>query len=276
MSLLPHHVTLEPIAHKYFDVHGQEYQSVSAFFKHFKKPFPENQSYFSARKELRIERESFFGRELTKEEIAKIPENEILVRQQALIIKWAAKNKASTDIGTEIHNAIEDFLKTGIVNPKWTFIPDMVQQYFPEYRAMFPEECLYSKRFFLAGTSDLPVLRKGTTNVINIYDYKTNQAKGITYFSEYKNRLLGPLAHLEECSYIEYCLKMSIYAKMLEEAGWQIGALWLIYIPPANPTGHFLIPVPYMKAEVELMFSWAEHYGHLTKQPQNNLIPLPR
>lgn len=264
MSLLPHHVTLEPIAHKYFDVHGKEYKSVSKFLECFKEHFDAPAiSLAVAKKELRIE----LGREPNIFEAKN--------RQDILLAKWLATNLDSTDTGTLIHNEIENYNKTGIVNPAFAWIPAMCNKYFPEYSAIYPEQCIYSKRFFLCGTSDLPVLRAKSKTVIDIFDYKTNKSKGIEYFSAYKKRMLGPLDHLEACSYNTYALQLSIYARMLEEHGWKIGRLAMIYILPAEPEKHFLIPVPYMKAEVELMFSWAQHYGHLTVQ-QNNLIPLPR
>src|SRR6187431_208437 len=159
MSLLPHHVTLEPVAHKYFDIYGNHYLSVSKFLECFKEKFDsETISMACAKKELRVE----LGREPNIFEARN--------RQQVLLAKWAATNLDSTDTGTDIHNAIEDYHNTGIARYAW--IPELCSKYFPEYNKLFPEQCIYSKKYWLAGTSDLPILRAKSKSVIDIFDYK--------------------------------------------------------------------------------------------------------
>ena len=255
-ELIPFRVKLEPISHKYFDTDGSEYMSVSKLLGHFKKPFDsERMSWLVAGKELKLE-------------LGRIPTAaEQQARQNAVKMQWLAKNKASTDIGTEIHNAIEAFILTGKPDPKWSFIREMCVKYFTGYKSLHPETALYSKQYFVAGTSDLPCMRsKG--GVIDIWDYKTNASKGILYHSDYGNNMLGCLSHLEECSYNSYCIQLSIYAYFMEEHGHKIGKLSMIYIPPSEPDKHFAIPVPYMKSDVINLLSYAQHFGIIKKQPQ--------
>jgi hypothetical protein len=248
-------VSLEPISHRYFDPEGCEYKSVSKLLESFKEKFDEEKmSWLSAGKQLKAE----LGRAPSAQEQQ--------LRQQALKVQWKQKNRASLDIGTEIHNAIEDFLKTGRDNPLFPFVREMARKYFSDYKEVAPETALYSKKYFLAGTSDLPAIRG--SKVIDILDFKTNASKGILYNNPYGKRMLGCLNHLEECSYNTYCLQLSVYAYMLEEHGWKIGRLGLIYIPPSEPDKHFMIPVPYMKADVVNMLDYAAHYGVIKKQPE--------
>lgn len=258
-ELIPHRVTLEPISHKYFDNDGYEYLSVSKLLGMFKEHFDEDKmSWLSAGKQLKTE----LNRTPTAQEQQ--------LRQQALKIAWKKKNLESVTIGTEIHNEIETYLKTGIVNPRWTFVPGMCQQYFSIYKDVRPETALYSKKYFVAGTSDLPGLRG---SVVDIWDYKTNASKGILYSSDYGKRMLGCLSHLEECSYNTYAIQLSVYAYMLEEHGWKIGRLCLIYIPPAEPENHFLIPIPYMKSDVINLLDYATYQGWIKTQPQTIILP---
>jgi len=248
MSLLPEYVKLEPIAHKYFSSHNEEYMSVSKILHHLEPPFDsETVSYFSARKQLRIEQRA----DITGIEPYA---HDIRLRQKVLLAQWAQKNKDSTDVGTLIHNTIEHHLKfkmpTG--NQFDAAAADIVQKYLSPYKVFYAEEVLYSNHFLAAGTADFLGQRTGGKNpVIDIIDYKTNASKGIQYRSEYGKYMLDPVTHLEQCSYNHYCLQQSIYARFLEEHGFRLGQIRLVYVPPADPMNHFVIPVPYMKQEAE-------------------------
>lgn len=249
MPLLPEFVKLEPIAHKYFSSTGEEYLSVSKVLHHIEPPFDsERISYLKARKECRVE----FRTDVTGMEPS---EATIRFRQKILLAQWAEKNKASTDVGTRIHNCIENYAKTKM--PCGDLEYDQAAhsvwlKYLAEYKTFHAEEVLYSKFFLAAGTADfLGVRKQGKSPVIDITDYKTNASKGIQYHSDYGNYLLDPVQHLEQCNYAHYCLQQSIYARFLEEHGFTIGRIRLIYIPPTDPMNHFPIPVPYMKREAE-------------------------
>lgn len=256
--LLAPWVKLDPVPHKYFDSLGNEYLSVSRILHFLQEEFDDQRvSYFSARKVLRAEMP---GREPS--------EQEIQLRQRALLVMWKQKNTDSVTIGKYIHDCIEQYLKFGILpaeDPKmYTAAPQIASTYLSGNRQSFVEECLYSKKYFIAGTSDFLGMRMaGQSPVIDISDYKTNASKGIEYSSQYGNWLKGPVSHMEDCSYNKYALQLSLYAWMLEEHGFRPGRLRLIFVPPTDPEKHFAIPIPYMRAEVQEILSYLEAAGEI-------------
>lgn len=249
MPLLPEFVKLEPTAHKYFAQTGEEYLSVSKVLHHVEPLFDsERISYFKARKECRVE---------LRTDVTGIEPDESMIRfrQKILLAQWADKNRASTDVGTRIHNCIENYAKTKM--PCGDLEYDQAAhsvwlKYLAEYKIFHAEEVLYSKFFRVAGTADFLGIRKGGKSpVVDIVDYKTNASKGIVHRSDYNNYLLEPVQHMEQCNYNHYCLQQSIYMRFLEEHGFTPGQIRLIYIPPTDPLNHFPIPVPYLKLEAE-------------------------
>lgn len=258
--LLPDKVFLEKDTHRYYDNDSAFYISVSHLFDHVKEKFDSDRiSYFSARKQLR------------EEGTLDPTESQIELRAKALRGIWKTKNLESTTIGTFIHDLLESYLLNKIPpaeSPWREAVPDIAHKYIlSKYKNYFPEQILYSKRYYVAGMSDIPCMRiSGKNPVIDIGDYKTNMSKGITYDNQYGKFFLDPVSHLEDCSYTEYALKLSMYGVMLEEHGYRIGRLFLIYIPPKDPMKHFEIPLPYMKAEAENILSYLSHNKHILKQ----------
>lgn len=262
MPLLQPFVHLEHIEHKYYSRTGAEYMSVSKILHHIEPPFDSDRiSYFKARKDLRVE---------YKTEVSGIepPESQIQLRAKILQAQWKDKNKASTDVGTLIHNTIENWVrhKMPVGNRYDEAAKDIFEKYLAEYKVFYPEEVLYSKVFRSAGTADFLGVRKGGKSpVIDITDYKTNASKGIVYQSDYGNYMLEPVTHLEHCNYVHYCIQQSIYMRMLEEHGFAPGRIRLIYVPPDNPMAHFPIPVPYMKREAEAILLHLHQRGVLRR-----------
>lgn len=275
-SLLPSFVKLEPVAHRYFDPYGCEYLSVSAIKKMLTEPFdPKVVSYFSARKQLRVEMAAQ-GR--TGEPI----EEDIQRRAKALRFQWEAKNKDGIDSGNVVHNAAEDYLKHKLLpaderlGRAIKLVCDTV--ILPGVQIPYSEEVIYSKKYYIAGTADfLGQVKGGKFPVINIDDFKTNKSKGIQYHSEYGNWMKAvefdkeytgvippdPVAHLEACSYNDYVLQLSLYAHMLEEHGYRPARMRLIYMHPDDPENYQVIPVPYMRQTILDILSYLEAAGKI-------------
>lgn len=250
MGFFQNDVYLEPEQHRYFSRStGREFKSNSKLFNFVKEPFDSNMmSWMSAGK---IIREDTSGKKLDQATVA-----------QQLRDEWKANNKRSTDHGTRIHNALELFGQTTQVKDKeLEKCVRAVYHMLRHYPVTYQEEVIYSAKYGVAGTMDKPCMRTtGKKSVVDIWDYKTNVSKGITYSSEYGKRLKKPFDHLEECSYVEYAIKMSCYAVMLEELGFRPGSLWLIYLDPFNLDNPQKIPIPYMKMEaialMEMNLEW--------------------
>lgn len=262
-SLLPRLVTLDPGPHKYFDVYGNEYLSVSSIKKMLVEPFDADRvSYLSARKQLRAEL-------FAQGKFSEPTEDQIQFRAKALRMQWAATNKDGIDSGNVVHDASEQYLKYKILPADnqvlaWAVKAVCDDVLLPGVQAFYSEEVLYSKKYFIAGTADfLGQVRGGAVPVINIDDFKTNKSKGIQYHSEYGKWMLGPVSHLEACSYNDYVIQLSLYAYMLEEHGYRPGRMRLIYMHPDKPDRYQIIPVPYMKQTILDILSYLEAAGKI-------------
>lgn len=226
--------------HQYFR-HGQEYISQSKFVKIFEPQFDPAIVHFSAKKEG--------------------------ISSEAMQAQWDKKRDDAGEYGTEIHDVIEGSWYGKTVPVKYEQMIEDIRTLVQPSKIQYPEKILYLDHAKIAGTADLPSERtvvKGR-QLIDIFDYKTNKAKGVTlYASKIKDgkwshygesRFLGPISHLEYTLYNKYALQVSLYMYMVQ-FNYNIlpGRLGIIYINPA--LGVSIIPVPYMKMEVESMIEY--------------------
>lgn len=167
---------------------------------------------------------------------------------------WSDNAKKSTDHGTRIHKSLENFSKDFTIHPEDQELEEMIRgihEGYKDYYRSFDEECLYSEYYGVAGTSDKMLQRKRGSKQICIADYKTSLSKGkITYHNKDGKYLLGPVAHLQDCSYVRYCLQESIYGVLYEElTGGTVEEMWVTFIPADNPKDFFKIPAVYMRTD---------------------------
>lgn len=223
--LFPEKVKLNHADHRYFSEDGEEYMSVSKFLKFISQPFEDTYAYRVADDETKA--------------------------------KWAEKRDNAASHGTRIHNALEDYGKTGIVsadNQEFDSLIKSVIGEYGEYYKCYDEVCLYNDKYKIAGTTDkICAVSNRKTSYVDIADYKTNGA-GIDFFSKYGKNLYAPLDHLQDCNYIKYCIQLSLYAYFFEElTGRKVRRLYLHFIPPADPMTHHKIPVMYLKNDIKLL-----------------------
>lgn len=224
-------VKLDPNTHVYSDDLGNVYDSISKILKSITPPFP-------------------------RDRIASAIAKRDGKKKEDILKEWDDKMYSSLVHGNKIHDSLEVYDKTGnVVDP---YLNDMilgVNSIFNNYEETYSEARLFLKKYRIAGTADKPCYRG--KNVMDIFDYKTNESQGIKYHNKYGKYLLNPLDHLEDCNYNKYSLQLSSYAYMIEkEFGFKVGMLKIIFIPPSNPVGWFQIPVPYMREEVKILFDW--------------------
>lgn len=241
--------------HQYFDQSGAEFQSVSRVIKQFIPRF-DSQSISGYMAKTRAAEKGISVDQAQKE----------------ILGEWDAKRDSAADHGNWIHDNLEKSLLTGEcddpIRPAAKFVHSLVAD---SYR-FFPEKILYSTAFRVAGMTDLMVQRQKSKNtVVDFFDYKTNEAKGIVFDSigrknrdikHYNQYMLHPISHLESCNYIHYCLQLSIYAYLAATSwGVNVGRLGIIFIGGEDLMPH-MIPVPYMMLEAKLLL---EH--NLSKKP---------
>lgn len=227
---LDDYVTMHEESHTYWDKDGRQYESVSKFLSRFYEAFD-----------------------------AKIISRGDVELQE----KWAANGKAAADRGTAIHNAMELFEKECVVEEKNVSMKPAIMSIAGEYKQyyrLYQEQCLYDTDNLLAGTSDkLCLWSSHPKSVVDISDYK-NYEKGLPQINisnkgeRVHKYMLGPLSHLIDSKFNKVCLQLSIYAYMLEKkTGRRIGKLFIHVIPPEDPLAHYMVPMMYMKYEVEAM-----------------------
>ena len=181
-------IDFEPLTHTYTDIEGNNYISVSKVVSKYKAKFDSDK--WSKVKALQ--------RGITQEEILE---------------EWRLKALASTDKGTEIHKAVEEYF----VNDKES---DIIKSYLPTFRlwkktAVFfhPEKILYSKEYKVAGTCDMVVYSE-KEDEYSILDWKTN--KEIKKSNKYQ-KMTGICSHLDDCNYNHYMLQLNLYARLLDK-----------------------------------------------------------
>lgn len=156
--------------------------------------------------------------------------------------------KQRADIGTFVHNKLENYLKG---NP--VYEPDKGTRYNNRLSQLFIaweklqlkqtyqdwrfccEMMLYSDRYKLAGQADLILINDALKQFV-VLDYKTNR-RGIE-FSSYKGerKMFPPVAHLDDCNFNHYALQLNVYAQFLiDELGYQCHSMQLLWIDTNNP-----------------------------------------
>jgi hypothetical protein len=241
-------VTLEPVAHKYFDQFGNEYTSVSKVLESVKNKFDHD------------------GR------ILKATAAKRGMKECDLAAEWELNKNKACDHGTRIHNALERYQNEFKLLPEEEDLSPVVKSItnlFSEYGRTYQEAVLHSENYMVAGTAD-KVCWKSTKkdSIIDIFDYKTNISKGIVYEDTYKKYLKGPVSHLMDCNFNIYSLQLSIYAHMIQlSTGRPIGKLGIIYIPPHDFMQWKVIPVPYMKLEAAAVLEYFASIPKVVTEP---------
>lgn len=186
------------------------------------------------------------------------------VSVEDILAKWAKTSKAGTDKGSSVHNAVEDYIKTGHWDENHDKILLHFMSLFDEHLrdTIHSEYILSNDKFEVAGTAD--ILIEGT-NWFKVWDIKTNKQIRFTNSFHSDRFLFDPVSHLTNCEFNKYSLQLSIYAFMYEIiSGKPCTELRIIYAKPneqAQPGGNnYSIEeyyIPYLKTDVINIF---KHY----------------
>jgi len=252
-------VTLKEDTHQYFDTNGQEYKSVSSLLGKVKMPF--DRQTISMRK--------------AQSNLPGASQADLLVEQQRLLKEWDDMRISSTDWGNFVHNNLDSYFTIGNCDARVLPAGKTIAKYFQNADSFLPEVVVYDSEYYLAGTFDFGVLRikgsKPSTTVMDLFDFKTNERRGIEFDSSYlkegkyvpgKKFLLPPMDHLEECNFNIYSMQLSIYALMIQKSyGVKIGRLGIIFINKQMEVN--ILPVPYMKYEAMQLFEFSRELKSL-------------
>lgn len=196
--------------HQYLTEDGQELISVSAFTERFKP---------------KVDWKAIAKRIAAKQTKAGEP-----TTTEQILQKWETKRNRSAEIGTLYHSIREDdLMKEG--NPIFYNVPCATRQCVHtgtdkwsipinklENNTVYPELMIYDIEHMICGQADKVIV---ANNKINIWDYKTDaEIKYQAFSSQWvkPQKLLGPLAHLDDCNANIYSIKMSMYMYLLWRA----------------------------------------------------------
>ena len=223
----------DPKYHKY-TIGNILLKSVTTFLSQFKKPF--DVEYWSAHVAKK--------RGISKGEVKQ---------------EWKEKANKSSAMGTNVHKYAEDkaAIKQGkkITLPKPKDIKETrrmsaVDKFFDDHPHLKPvaaEEQLYNIEYRLAGTLDYRVVCD--EGYYYLIDWKTN--KVIDTENKYREKMLYPLEHLDNCHLMEYSLQLSLYKYMIEKSlGIKIKGMYLIHL---QAKGYKQYECEYMEDEIKLI-----------------------
>jgi hypothetical protein len=233
-------------SHTYSDIYGNtDYVSVSGVLKTLSIPFDEKAMSYAVAKSR-----------ITKGSSAIAIRNE----QDNVLREWHAKRDNSCVYGTNIHEKLEYYFKTGFIDAELKALAESVAKFIGNTGNMMQEVRLYSEAHRIAGTTDICVQRTARGNIWDVYDYKTNIERGIEFYSQKKDGtslnkfMLEPVNHIEDCNYNKYSLQMSMYAYMMELTyGVQIGRLAILFIDKQMKL--HIYPCNYLRNEVMSIFA---------------------
>lgn len=192
------------------------------------------------------------------------------------IAKWNEKRDKACARGTAFHKEQEEYtLGRGveiaegrpIVVQNQALIMQATPDLFELPDGLYTELLMWHNGYQLAGQADKVLIETSATRrYVDIDDYKTNERIDT---ESWKSRVTGykmmkpPVKHLMDCNFQHYELQISIYAFMLESAGFTPRNLQFTHHPHENPDDPFkdtepvVYPLQYRKKEVLDMIS---HY----------------
>ena len=267
-------VKLEKESHVYTDSRGVVYESVTRVIKCFTQEFEaEKISYHVAAKRDKESMAEAIKRGVSQVTVLNgYPKYNRGITREDVLLEWKENSREACDMGTLVHDGAEKFLLYGIKSGnEYDRYYEWLRKHVSWYKKIYPECVLYSKKYGIAGTSDLVCSRTGVGGgIVDIKDYKTNDISfnsiGEDFYTKqrkhYNRYMKDPLGHLEECDYNKYALQLSIYAYMLEEEfGYKIGNLEVVNMKWKSIVKPSTFPITYMKEEVKLILDyWKKNY----------------
>jgi len=211
---------------------------------------------------------------------------------------WKSESDRASGLGTFYHNQRETDLcslasieREGIPLPVYTPVETDGIKYAPDQKitdGIYPEHMVYLKSAGICGQSDLVEIVNGHVDII---DYKTNKEIKTESYKNWEGvskKMLFPIAHLDDCSFVHYALQLSIYMYIIlkHNPKLQAGKMYLHHITfenddidkwgypitkydqDNNPIVKEVIPieVPYLKDEVISIVNWLHDNKHKIKK----------
>jgi hypothetical protein len=207
------HILFKDDDHTYTNVNtGKKYDSGTGFIKYFQKPYDSN--YYAEKKAIKTGRD-----------------------KQEYLDMWANKSLVGRTRGTIIHKFNEDLWRNKqfpVDNPNWilsmptditidylksiNILKEFSVQFWNDYKNIYVpislEPVIGDDEWNIATMVDM-IAYDLQTREYGIIDYKTDA--GIDYYSIYKNKMLDPLTHMDDCNMNKYSIQTEISKRILEK-----------------------------------------------------------
>jgi hypothetical protein len=153
--------------------------------------------------------------------------------------QWGSMGADACKIGSEFHKKKEETLIPGFIE-----IDSDTRQPLETNLSNLPdgdyaEMILWLQEYGVAGQSDRIIIEtKGLKTYVDVLDYKTNKKIDLNSYKNFKTghqMMQGPLKHLQCCNYNHYNLQLSLYAYILEQAGFIPRDLIIEHYPLRTP-----------------------------------------
>lgn len=218
----------DPDLHMYYYVNPdtglteQTFVSVTQFLSRFKEPF--NSRFWASR----------------KAKARGVP-------TQTVLAEWDAIAKTATDLGTQVHEWIENFYsdsppsvpdEPGPFKERVEAFVKLHSSRLHRFTPVYQELRVFSRKWGIAGTTDA-VFRLGDQYYVG--DWKTNKAFTTDADPEgRKKRLLWPFDDMWDNALNNYSIQLSLYRLIMEvEAGFLTNGAFLVWIGPLGKLGMY-------------------------------------
>lgn len=174
----------------------------------------------------------------------------------------------------------QQMLESSTLKQTMPDVYDLLYGYIKDGYALYAEVRMYDEEFLISGTCDIMALKGSKFDLV---DWKTNAKRPMFTSGYYKKvwnsdrtekiqtsdwvntdkRFKEPISHIQQCKGNGYTLQLSGYAFLLERKGLRCDKLALVHISRNDVekptikdiTGAEVIWLPYLKNEIDLMFS---------------------
>lgn len=181
---------------------------------------------------------------------------------EAVQAEWTA----AADMGTRVHANQEGFMKYETM-PRERALSErehnIMRHGWYAFQAITAygwiptaaEVMVFSYSLRLAGTIDAYFTRD---REVLLVDWKTN--KEIRRANKYGGKMLGPVAHLDDCEFSKYALQLNLYARILREDAYIPAAQAVrMVIMHLRPDAFESIPVPVMPEVDAVLFDYVKN-----------------
>ena len=209
-----------------------------------------------------------YSQEFDSDSVSQMVANKRGINQQEVLDEWKKENEFSCIKGSCIHlkaqslwtntnyeinyNKIDDSIDKDRLKKEYDIMSKQAINFYNDYKDMYDmiqdEFIVWSKEFDIAGSIDGLMYNKYTEKCC-ILDFKSN--KDLQFESKYHKKMKVPLYKLDDVNGQHYYIQLSIYKYLIEKyTNIKVDELFIVYFN-VNADNYEIIPIPYMKKEVE-------------------------